>query len=585
MPATGTIPGSSARRAFAPLLSYIRVHRGYFLGLSLVCVVIVIAAVQNYRAIHRELTEVTLSRRTAVTELAATALSERFARLVDLSVSLATRVRFRELVATERWGEAGAILRGVPRDFPFVDRLILTDPGGTLKADVPEAPEVHGVNFAFREWYKGVHREWRPYVSPAYRRTAAPQRNVFGVAVPVRDPIGAVAAILVLQVRAESLFEWVKGIDFGPGGFVYVVDSKGQIVFDSRRPGREDISDVSAVPFIQRLMRGARGVEVGFDPIEREESIIAYATVAEYGWGVVAQQPARESLGLEVRNEQLRLLLMAYGLIVALCSSAIYIASRIAIERSQADEDRRVKAGLERQVAERTAQLEASNKELESFSYSVSHDLRSPLRAIDGFSRILQEDHNDKLDDEGRRLLGVIRDNSRNMGQLIDDLLEFSRLGRKPLAATAIDMKHMVEEVLKEVQTDSGRQPELVIGDLPPAHGDITLVKQVWVNLLANAVKFSGKRGRPAIEVSGYENGAENVYCVKDNGAGFDMRYYDKLFGVFQRLHRLEEYSGTGVGLAIVQRVVTRHGGRVWAEGKIDEGAAFYFALPKRGGA
>lgn len=229
----------------------------------------------------------------------------------------------------------------------------------------------------------------------------------------------------------------------------------------------------------------------------------------------------------------------------------------------------------------RTAELVEANRELESFSYSVSHDLRSPLRAVDGYARIVEEDYAEKLDDEGRRLLGVIRDNSKKMGELIDDLLEFSRLGRKPLSTAAIDMTRLVEEVLGELQMSGERPPGLMIGALPPARGDATLVKQAWANLLGNAIKFSSKREQPAIEVSGHENGAESVYCVKDNGAGFDMQYYNKLFGVFQRLHSADEFAGTGVGLAIVQRVVTRQGGRVWAEGKVDEGAAFYFSLPR----
>jgi signal transduction histidine kinase len=231
------------------------------------------------------------------------------------------------------------------------------------------------------------------------------------------------------------------------------------------------------------------------------------------------------------------------------------------------------------------AKLEDANQELESFSYSVSHDLRAPLRAIGGFSRMLEEDQAAGLDDEGKRLVRVIQDNTRKMGQLIDDLLAFSRLGRKPISTAQIDTGKLVGEVLEEVQAAAERRAKVVVGPLPSAYADATLIKQVWINLLSNAVKFSGKRDDPRVEVSSYEDGADTVYCVKDNGAGFDMRYHDRLFGVFQRLHGDEEFSGTGVGLAIVRRVVTRHGGRVWAEGKVNEGATFYFALPKGGGA
>ena len=261
------------------------------------------------------------------------------------------------------------------------------------------------------------------------------------------------------------------------------------------------------------------------------------------------------------------------------------LAAEVEERRRAEDEVRGLSADLERRVGERTRELETANKELESFSYSVSHDLRAPLRAIDGFSRILEEQHSDRLNEECRRLLGVIRENSRKMSDLIDDLLEFSRLGRKPLSRTRIDMKQLVEAIFREIVTGGWRSHRFVLGSLPPADGDAALLKQVWINLLGNAIKFSSKSQQPVIEVSGQEIGAEIVYCVKDNGAGFDMRYYDRLFGVFQRLHGEQEFAGTGVGLAIVQRVVSRHGGRVWAEGKVNEGATFNFALPKGGGA
>lgn len=254
-------------------------------------------------------------------------------------------------------------------------------------------------------------------------------------------------------------------------------------------------------------------------------------------------------------------------------------------ERNRAEQEvLRLNVELEDRVRQRTAQLESANKELEAFSYSVSHDLRAPLRAIDGFAHMLEEDYRGKLDAEGMRLLGVVRASSRRMSQLIDDLLAFSRLGRATINSVTIDMNRLAKEAWDDVQAE--RQDSFPVFDLKPlptAPGDRSLLKQVWTNLLSNALKYSSTRSESRIEVSGEENGREYVYCVRDNGVGFDMRFYGKLFGVFQRLHSQQEFTGTGVGLAIVQRVVTRHGGRVWAEGEVGRGAGFYFSLPREG--
>jgi signal transduction histidine kinase len=238
---------------------------------------------------------------------------------------------------------------------------------------------------------------------------------------------------------------------------------------------------------------------------------------------------------------------------------------------------------LAQRVRDRTAQLEAANKELEAFSYSVSHDLRAPLRAIDGFSRIILEDYLEKLDDEGRRYLNIIRSNTQKMGQLIDELLLFSRLGRQEIRASGIDMGKLAKAVSEELKLAvPERKLKFTINTLIPGQGDQAMIRQVFVNLLSNAVKFTRPKERAVIEVDGRSEGNENVYTVKDNGVGFDMQYVDKLFGVFQRLHSSEEFEGTGVGLAIVQRIIHRHGGRVWAEGKVGEGASFYFTLPRK---
>ena len=252
------------------------------------------------------------------------------------------------------------------------------------------------------------------------------------------------------------------------------------------------------------------------------------------------------------------------------------------IGASKISRDITQKKRTEAQLSENIKQLEGANVELESFSYSVSHDLRAPLRAIIGYAKILEENYGLHLDKEANRLINNIINNAKKMGQLIDDLLTFSRLGRKELVKITIPMHELVTNICQELKNEQGhRDIEFLIGSLLPIQADHVAIKQVWLNLVSNALKYSNKKDKTIIEIDSEIIGDEIIYSVKDNGAGFDMRYVNKLFCVFQRLHSDEEFEGTGVGLAIVQRIICKHGGRVWAESKVNEGATFFFTLTK----
>ncbi len=702
--------------------------------LSLVSATIIGTAAYSYRAINTELTAVALSRREAVAQLAAATLAEKFGRVVDVAISLANRPRVEDLVAEGKWVEASSFLRTVPRDLPHIERLFLADIGGTLKADVPALPGVRGKNFSSREWFQGVSREWQPYVSPVYTRAARPRLNVFAVAVPIRNTTKTVIGILVLQIRLESLLEWIKTVTTDRGELIYLVDSKSQLAFHSRHPSPGDIVNLSETPVVQKMRLGGHGVTIGFEPGEQEDSIVAYALVPGYGWGVVAQQPVRASRALAARDAQLRRLLTGYGLVLLLSAAAILLASRVAVARQRAETEllrnrtifenlfeslpglylvlapdleivavsdaylkatmtkreeivgrylfdvfpdnpddpaatgtANLRASLDRvrraaaadtmaiqkydirrpdgtfeerywspinspvlgvgnrieyiihrvedvtefvrqksQPAGNTAemrarmeqmeaeifqssqkvqtanqQLKAANQELEAFSYSVSHDLRAPLRAIDGFSQALLEDYPDKLDEQGRNYLARVRAATQRMAELIDDMLQLSRVTRAEMRQETVDLSALADSVVADLRrTEPQRQVEVTIQSGLQAEGDAKLLRIALVNLLSNAWKFTGRQPSARIEFGEVINGTERAFYVRDNGVGFDMAYVDKLFGAFQRLHAMSEFPGTGIGLATVQRIINRHGGSVRAEAAVNQGATFFFALP-----
>lgn len=257
---------------------------------------LLIIGAYSYLQSYRDLTASVYARRQALAYLAAVTLKQRLDHLKDIGIALATRVRFRQLIGEGKWNDAAEVLRSVPKDFPFIERLFLADPKGTLIVDMPELPGVRGKNFSFRDWYKGVSGYWLPYISDVYQRTAEPRYSVIAIAVPIMAENRSILGILVLQLRLDTLVEWTQAIDVGRSGFVYVVDRQGRVATHSKFTPDSEAVDLSSVPAVRKALGGERGIEVSWNPVEKEERIVAYEPVPDYRWGVLVQQPAGRRL-------------------------------------------------------------------------------------------------------------------------------------------------------------------------------------------------------------------------------------------------------------------------------------------------
>lgn len=393
--------------------------------------------------------------------------------------------------------------------------------------------------------------------------------------IPLRDPAGEVGSVLAEQ-RLSVLTHLTRNVlgMSATGDMGLCVRREEQLqCFPQRlnpRAFSTPLVNVAGEAFpATRALRGETGVIITRD-YRAQNVVAAYGPVGDLGLGMVVKIDAAEIF--QPIREQLQIVI---GLMF------ILVVGGTLLLRSQIRPLATKLVDAETQARSRTAELEAANHELEAFSYSVSHDLRAPLRHIAGFAEMLVEQSSSDLNAAGQRYLGVISDSVKQMGKLIDDLLLFSQMGRVEMRQTRVSMAALVKQVLQELAGDiGGRNIEWEIHSLPDVRGDFSMLKQVWANLLSNAIKYTRPRDLARIEIGSRRENGELEFHVRDNGAGFDMKYAEKLFGVFQRLHRPEEFEGTGVGLANVRRIVARHGGRTWAQAKVDEGATFYFTLP-----
>lgn len=887
---------------------------------------VVLLAVYSYIHIRKQTIERIYEERSASASLSAGILKEKLDRINDLGLSFSTRVLLCPLVEQQKWEAAIELVKKIPEDFNYIDRVFITDTTGTLMADAPFTPALKKKNYAQYDWYKGFMKNHQPYLSPVYKRTVPPYPIVSAFAVPIKNKEGDVRGILVLQVNIDKLLLWCKSVKVGSNGFLYVVDQKGHIATHPIYTKTDSIVDYSAVSVVQKALKGKKNVETLYNTIEKENRLTAYEPIPGYGWAVFVTQEMNTALAVGsslnfiiiiyvfiillacclayfiiremnlrkkseeslkeseekfrnlmnlapvgitlsavdgkileanqtildmmgfatkeelmktpvaeffddvndrekriqlfkkdgyVKNYQSRLrrkdgshiwvsghvypfklndgeiamlsaqlditeikkteeklkeseeklrnlmnfspvgitlsttqgkilesnqaILDMFGIAskeefintpatevyvdkndrlqmiemfkkdgivknfeirlkrkngdhiwvsshihplklpdgeVAMLSASLDITYRKKMEEqlkeyqhffnnsndlclianmegyfktvnpnlekvlgysekewmekpfiefvhpedmasvlyeygkqkteatmvmnficrfqkidgsyvwlewnSIPDHVTRKIYAIGRDITERKKaeeQLLEVNKELEAFSYSVSHDLRAPLRAVNGYAQMLNEDYGTKIDEEGKRIIESIRYNALKMGILIDELLKFSRLGRKELEMKKINMNELIKIILAELNNSITHTANIKVGELHNVKADYSLLYQVMFNLISNAVKYSSRKEHPLVEIFSEEKNDEIIFSVKDNGAGFDMKYYDKLFGVFQRLHRQNEFDGVGVGLALVQRIIAKHGGKIWAEGKVNEGAQFNFSL------
>ncbi len=480
-------------------------------------------------------------------------------------------------------------------------------PDGTVLAS--SNPRAVGLSVSDRPYFQELLNGQSWSISNLIRSRAHGE-YIIVLARAVQDKEARLQGVVVVEItpgRIESLLTQTRT---GAGTFT-IFDKAGRLVFRSGPPtaGRE-LADPGD-PLVFEALRG-KEVDGEFRTAPGETTRLgSRVPIGEIGWVAGASRPKADLVG-PVYKSAFRALVAAALVLLTAATLAMLVNRRILrgvealrkhaallgagqlehrVDRAEIEELAELARSFNRMADEITnhqraieqtnRELLRSNRDLEAFSYSVSHDLRAPLRAIDGFSLAVVEDYSDKLDEEGRRLLTVIRTNAQRLEQLIDDLLAYSRVGRKPVDLARVNVERLVREVFSEQIASLGdKPPVLEVSPLPTTLADRTLLRQAFANLIGNAVKFTHGRPDPRIRVRGSVEDGETVYSIEDNGVGFDMRYVGKLFGVFQRLHGANEFEGTGVGLAIVEQIIKRHGGRVWAEGEVNRGATFHFALP-----
>jgi signal transduction histidine kinase len=703
------------------------------------CIIFGIACLIAYNS-YRKATEATIRSNETRANLLAKLILEHQRAAIGVIRSYAGEASLVNSVERKDFEGALRQLTDLLKNNPEAEWPFITNPEGTVWVNFPVDQRALNKNLSYGDWYKGVSREWKPYISCVYKMMVGEQDLAVVVSAPIFDKEGKVIGILNTAQSTAFFQKIFSEVSSNSDANMTLIDQEGHIIYSSRFPYTKEVVGYPSFDFVRRAMRGEKGdVEIRNPSGGDRSKYVSFAPVEGIGWSIIIEKAKSEVLRSEypffaliaaiafltyaglvlylvhlrerqrklaelgklnteleentvqlratnkaleneiakrkrmeealiesegrfrvaaegsldaffifrsIRNEMgkitdfefvdlnaraEKLIAMPKEKVIGqkLCelipinrtggffdkyvrvvetgetldeefcvaseqiqaswihhqvvqlTDGVAITSRDITDRKRAEEEIRE---LNHALQQHAGQLEAANEEVEAFTYSVSHDLRAPLRAVDGYTRILLEDYAAHLNEEAQSICGKICDGAQRMGKLIDDLLAFSRLSRAEMQTSSIDMHTLANSAFLELTTPESRNSlDFRLQPLPRVDGDPTMVRQIWMNLISNAIKFSSKRERPVIEVGCHEEAKETIYYIRDNGAGFDKQYVHKLFRVFQRLHSTREFEGTGVGLAIVRRIAHRHGGCTWADGETDKGATFYFTMPKRG--
>ena len=574
-----TFSRASSRYAFILLLSFILAVPPF------------IIARLSYLSIKKELTEYSIARKQNKAKLAALMIRERLERIIDLAISLSTRVQFQKQVNAGDWAAAVKIMEAVPQQFDYIERIFLTDAAGTIMADTPALGQTVGVNFAHRDWYKGVANGWRPYMSGAYQRQAEPKYTVVSVASPIFSDVdpALVVGILVAQIRVDTFFRWVQDFDMEPGGALIVMDNSGGIVTGAASGAYQGPGNLKDFAPARAILAGNNGTMTTLDPQNSEELLCAFESIANFQWGVLVVYPTQAAF--QVRDHILLKNRAIFAVFMAINLLLIVLFMR-GLDRSilMSVSLRKARDGLEERVSERTQELKRSrdelleiNKELEQFAYVASHDLQEPLRKITSFAQLFSSKYSGGLDEAGKQYIRYVIDGGKRMEQLIKDLLNYARTSTAGLQKEPTDANTALQTALANLsELIKEKKAKITHDKLPTVMFHRGMLAMVFENLVSNAIKYV-KDESPFVHISVAQDSGYWVMAVKDNGIGIEEKHYERIFEIFERLHLDNEYSGTGMGLAVIRRILERHGGKISVESTPGTGSTFKVYIKKNG--